>query len=177
MPQAVVDKPTRADTVFTFQADDFVWSDPACKLEPTYSIKDIKVDDVSYVQPTPAELEAGATSMVLLDAATRSITYNTAKDQTITFNLKVVGRETKTGARATAEFLHTFEIRGCKGYNKITLGGVWPAENVHDATSDSWSYYRETRTLTQPNRLVKKELIPDFRYEDPACLFKSYSIA
>lgn len=50
LPQAVVDKPTRKDTVFTFQADDFVWSDPACKLEPEYSIKDIKVNDVPYVQ-------------------------------------------------------------------------------------------------------------------------------
>jgi len=67
--------------------------------------------------------------MVSLDAATRSITYNTARDQTITFNLKVVGRETKTNIRATAEFLHTFVIRGCRGYNRITLGGVWPAEN------------------------------------------------
>jgi len=115
--------------------------------------------------------------MVSLDAATRSITYDTARDQTITFNLKVLGRETRTGVRATAEFLHTFEIRGCKGYNRITLGGAWPAANVHDAAADSWSYYRQSRTLTEPNRLVKKELIPGFRYEDPACLFKSYSIA
>lgn len=115
--------------------------------------------------------------MVSLAAATRSITYNTARDQTITFNLKVLGRQTRTGVRATAEFLHTFEIRGCKGYNKITLGGAWPAANVYDAATDSWAYYRQARTLTQPNRLVKKELIPDFHYEDPACLFKSYSIA